>query len=99
MAAKLIIAEEAEGDLDEAYAWYERQRPGLGEDFLRCVDACLQSTRRNPKMHPVVFKQYRRALVRRYPYAVFFEYANRAMTVYGVFHTSRDPNHWRTRLS
>jgi plasmid stabilization system protein ParE len=67
MAAKLIIAEEAEADLDEAFAWYERQRPGLGEDYLRCVDACLQSIRRNPKSHPVVFKHYRRALVRRYP--------------------------------
>ncbi len=34
MAAKLIIAPEAEQDLGEAYAWYEYRRAGLGEEFL-----------------------------------------------------------------
>jgi hypothetical protein len=51
MAADLIIAPEAESDLAEAYAWYERQRIGLGEDFVACVDACIHAIRRTPKMH------------------------------------------------
>ena len=42
MAAKLIVAPEAELDLCEAYVWYERQRIGLGEDFLSSVDVCIQ---------------------------------------------------------
>ena len=33
MAAELIIAPEAEQDVAEAYAWYEIQRSGLGEEF------------------------------------------------------------------
>jgi|SRR3954471_4876115 toxin ParE1/3/4 len=98
MAAKLVVAPEAERDVDEAYAWYERQRVGLGEDFLTCVDACLQAVRRTPKMHQPVHENYRRGLVRRFPYAVFYEYANRTVTVYAVMHTSRDPDRWRGRL-
>jgi hypothetical protein len=43
MAAELIIAPEAEQDLAEAYAWYEDRRPGLGEELLSCVDACIES--------------------------------------------------------
>jgi hypothetical protein len=39
MAAELRIAPEAEQDIEEAYGWYERQRGGLGEEFLTCVDA------------------------------------------------------------
>jgi hypothetical protein len=31
MAAELVIAPEAEKDLDEAYSWYESRRAGLGE--------------------------------------------------------------------
>ena len=31
MAAKLILAPEAELDITEAYVWYEQQRSGLGE--------------------------------------------------------------------
>ena len=31
--------EERDRRLDDAYLWYERQRPGLGEEFLVAVDA------------------------------------------------------------
>ena len=50
MAAKLVMAEEAEKDLDEAYAWYEARRVGLGEEFLSSVDACIQAICRLPKL-------------------------------------------------
>jgi len=98
MAAELIIAPEAALDLDEAHAWYERQRLGLGEEFLTCVDACVQGILRNPEMHTTVHQSYRRGLVRRFPYAVFYEYADGVVTVYGILHTSRDPAKWRQRL-
>ena len=51
-----------------------------------------------PEMHAKVHVEYRRALVRRFPYAVFYEYAEGTVTLYGVLHTSRDPNKWRQRL-
>jgi plasmid stabilization system protein ParE len=70
----------------------------LGEEFLRCVDACIEATRRTPELHGVVHENYRRGLVRRFPYAVFYEYSEDAVTVYGVFHTSRNPDKWRQRL-
>jgi plasmid stabilization system protein ParE len=99
MAAELILAPEAQRDIDEAYAWYERQRTGLGEEFLTCVDACIQAISRTPGMHRVVHENYRRALVRRFPYAVFYEATEDTVTVYCVFHTSRDPEKWRERLA
>jgi hypothetical protein len=69
MAARLIVALEAEQDIAEAFAWYEDQRAGLGEDFLGRVDACIQATLRNPEIHAIVHESYRRALVRRFPFA------------------------------
>lgn len=98
MAAKLIIAPEVEQDLAEASAWYESHRASLGEEFLTCVDACIASILRVPEMQAVVHAQYRRALVRRFPYAVFYKYATNTVTVYAVFHASRDPEKWRQRL-
>lgn len=73
MAAELIIASEAEQDLAETYAWYEGRRTGLGEELLSCVDACIEAIRRMPEMHTVAYENYRRGLVRRVPYAVFYE--------------------------
>jgi hypothetical protein len=68
MAVSLFVAPEAELDLEEAYAWYEKNRPGLGEDFLSSVDACLETIRRQPKMYAPLHEAYRRALIRRFPH-------------------------------
>jgi plasmid stabilization system protein ParE len=98
MAADLVIAPEAGLEIDEAYAWFEDRHPGLGEDFLVRVDACLRAICRSPEMHATIYKEYRKALVRRFPYAIFYEYEAGTVTVYCVHHTSRDPERWRSRL-
>jgi plasmid stabilization system protein ParE len=98
MAAELIIAPEAQLDLEAAYSWYEDRRPGLGEEFLSCVDACIQKICRMPELYEKAHEEYRRALVRRFPYAIFYEYTAGIITVYSIFHGSRDPEKWRNRL-
>jgi plasmid stabilization system protein ParE len=91
MAVELIFAPEVEQDVGEAYGWYELRRPGLGVEFLSCVDACLQSVCRQPELYSKIHQEYRRAIVRRFPYVVFFEHDGNTVTIYGVLHTSRDP--------
>jgi plasmid stabilization system protein ParE len=46
----------------------------------------------------MVHEGYRRSLIRRSLYAIFYECADGRVTVYAVFHTSRDPEKWRQRL-
>lgn len=65
---------------------------------LGCVDACIEALLRSPAMHAKVHENYRRALVRRFPYAIFYEHSDELLTVYCVFHTARDPGKWRQRL-
>ena len=50
-------------------------------------------------MYPVVHEDYRRSLIRRFPYAVFYEQSETTVTIYAVFQTSPDPDKWRQRLS
>jgi plasmid stabilization system protein ParE len=85
----------------EAYAWYEEQQVGLGEEFLRCVDACIQSILRHPKSYEIKFKNYRRGLVRRFAYGVFYEYVENEnkVIVYGIFHSAKNPEKWYERMS
>ena len=98
MAAELILAPEAEQDVTEAYVWYEGRRAGLGEEFLSSLDACMASIGRRPEMYRAVHDGYRRSLIRRFPYAVFYEHTESRVTIYAVFHTARDPDKWRQRL-
>jgi plasmid stabilization system protein ParE len=98
MAARLIIAPEAELDIAEAYVWYEGRRIGLGEEFLGSVDAAMERICRHSLIYPVVYETYRRALIRRFPFAIFFESTETTVIVYAVFHTARDPQKWRHHL-
>ena len=45
MAVELFFAPEAELDIAEAFAWYERRKAGLGEEFLSALDACIEGIR------------------------------------------------------
>ena len=41
---------------------HECQRNGLGEEYLGCVDACIQALSRSPAMYAVVHENYRLSL-------------------------------------
>ena len=92
MAVELILAPEAEDDIAAGYGWYESRRPGLGEDFLSAIEASLASIRRHPEMYGLVYETYRRALLRRFPYGIFYEFSGGTVLIYGVFHTSINPD-------
>lgn len=98
MAAEIRYAAEVEQDLDSGFAWYESRDAGLGDEFLRAVQARISAVARTPEAHQVIYETYRRAVVRRFPFVIIYEYADGVVTVYSVFHTSQDPNKWRERL-
>ena len=51
----------------------------------------------NPRQFPIIFKNVRRALLRRFPYSLFFVVEGDDLTVLACFHASRDPSHWQKR--
>jgi toxin ParE1/3/4 len=93
----LLIEPEAEAELAKAFDWYEAQRPGLGQDFILCIEAALDAVRVRPETFPVILKSTRRALVRRFPYLILFTVNADLVDVVGVFHTSQNPSRWRKR--
>ncbi|MFC1805905.1 type II toxin-antitoxin system RelE/ParE family toxin [Planctomycetota bacterium] len=98
MSCRIIIRPEAERDLAEAFAWYEEHRPGLGDEFLLCVEACLASIQRHPALNVAVRRGTRRALLRRFPFGVFYQVREQTISVLAVCHLSRDPRRWQDRL-
>ena len=93
----MIIRPEAEADLVHARNWYERQREGLGAAFLLCVEEVLVRIGRTPEMYTAVYHDVRRALTRRFPYAVYYRIAGNEVVVLGILHTHRDPREWQSR--
>jgi len=67
MNYEVLLRPEAEADIREVYQWYEEQAEGLGEEFLRAVDACFASVQRTPTAYAMIHKDIRRALLRKFP--------------------------------
>jgi plasmid stabilization system protein ParE len=98
MNFELIIRPEAEADIAEAFDWYETRVPGLGSEFVLVLDALFNSILRNYLIYPTVYKTVRRALTRRFPYAVFFITEETMVVVLSVFHVKRSPRIWMGRV-
>ena len=97
MPPRLLLEPEAEADLAEAFAWYEDQRPGLGSEFFAEVARVLAAIERSPQQFPIIRGQTRRALVHRFPFAVFYVVDPDVIAVTAVLHGRRDPRRWQER--
>jgi toxin ParE1/3/4 len=93
----IIFTQAARAELIEAQDWYEGEASGLGGRFPQAIDAQAKRMSENPRQFPVVFKNVRRALLRRFPYSLFFVVEDDALMVVACFHASRDPSRWRKR--
>ncbi len=98
MRHQIILRAEAEQDLEEAYTWYEARSTGLGFEFLQCIDACIKSIECHPEMYPVVYKQLRRGVVRRFPFVVLYVTRQDSISIMAIFHAARDPKKWKERV-
>lgn len=91
MAAESIILPEADQEIADAYHWLERRSPGLGKDFLRCFDAAMATICGTPEGFAKVLDDFRHIKVRRFPYAIYYEFQNGIVVVYAVFHAAQNP--------
>ncbi len=99
VAFPVIFTPRARAELIDAQDWYENEGPGLGRRFRAAAEAVVEFMGANPRQFPVVYKNIRRALFRRFPYALMFVIeADESLTVIACFHGSRDPAHWKKRM-
>jgi plasmid stabilization system protein ParE len=94
---RLVFRPEAEAELLGARAWYEGERVGLGAIFAAAVETTVTAILQNPLAYPRVKGDTRRALVRRFPYAVYFRPIGDEIIVLAVMHGRRPPRRWRSR--
>jgi plasmid stabilization system protein ParE len=70
----------------EARTWYANIRPELGDRFALTVLATVEAIAEHPLQFPAVYRDYRRAGVRRFPYGIFFEVQEHRIVVIACFH-------------
>jgi plasmid stabilization system protein ParE len=94
---RLELLAEAEEDIAEAVGWYNDRSQGLGDAFLDQVDECFARLQLRPLTFPVVRKDIRRAITKRFPYCVYFVVRGDLVVVVAVVHGRRNPEVWQQR--
>lgn len=99
----LRIHSAAAEEAAEAAAWYEKERPGLGADFERAIDAALDLLER--EIVPLTsipgiagMRGVKRLMLRRFPYAAVVCERDTEIFVIAFAHHARRPGYWRDRL-
>ena len=88
---KIRFLPEADAEFAEARVWYALQRAGLDVALMRRVDETLERINNTPRRFPYVYRRLRRAIVRQFPFAIFYEVTRDEIVVFAVFHSRRNP--------
>lgn len=94
---EIIVRREAQLEVQEAFDYYEEINKGLGFEFMRSLDAALQSVKRNPFAYQTIYKESRRVLLRKFPYAVFYIIEENRIIIIACFNQKRNPIDWLRR--
>jgi plasmid stabilization system protein ParE len=86
----------AQRDIRKARRWYNKQRPGLGNEFVDEVETKLQAICKAPFIHAVFAHDARRATLKRFPYSILYYITTDLLQVVAVGHDKQD---WRNILA
>jgi len=92
----VIIGPRAEQDIEKARQWYEKQQIGLGDRFLQEISQAMVFLKSDADRFPLYHLRFRRILLQRFPYKIFFILEDERTLVFRVLHAKREH---RRRLS
>ena len=94
----VLFHRDARSELDEAIAYYEQQSEGLGLDLLNEVQSAVSDISRSPRRWPPHrITPFRKYLLNRFPYVIFYMERDGAIWIAAIPHQKRRPNYWRRR--
>lgn len=97
MSRPVVFRAVAQQDIAEACQWYEARQPTLGIAFLDEIGNVEQLIGANPELFTAVRGEVRRAILHRFPYAVFYVVRPEFVSVVAVLHHARHPRAWQRR--
>ncbi|VTU02202.1 Putative uncharacterized protein (Fragment) OS=uncultured bacterium PE=4 SV=1: Plasmid_stabil [Gemmataceae bacterium] len=99
MSLPVRLLPEAQEEFDRATDWYAGYGAELARDFVARVGAVVRRIAASPRIHAVVYRGVRKSVVSRFPFVVLYREEANEVLVVSVFHTSRDPSEWQSRLN
>ena len=91
MRRSVVVKENAALQLAEAFLWDEEQQRNLGIAFLEEWESTAEYISSHAEGCSKKYKNFRQAVLRRFPYLVIYEIENDKVIVYSVLNAKRHP--------
>lgn len=95
---KFLLLGPAKNELDEAIAYYESRRPGLGEEFRLEITEAVQRIMDHPAAWTPFSKSTRCCRANRFPYGIVYSIRGEEIVIIAIMHLYRKPGYWKNRL-
>jgi plasmid stabilization system protein ParE len=99
MVLKVRLSTRAQLDIWEIIEWYESRQAGLGERFSNKLNRLLYEIAKHPQYYSFYKEEFRRAILKPFPYLVIFKIAEEEIVIYSIIYGGRDPQLINKRLS
>lgn len=94
---KVRFRSEAESDVVLAREWYDARRLGLGDEFIQALERAIDLVSELPEAFPEIAVGLRRALLGRFPYAVYYHLNGDFVDIIACLHMRRSQSRWSNR--
>lgn len=96
MRFQLKIDTDALNDIQETFEWYETQLKGLGLRYKTQAKKQINSLKKDPYLFSIKYNEIRCRKIEKFPFLIHYliNENTKTVTVFAVFHTSRNPEIW-----
>ena len=93
MRFQLKIDTDALNDIQETFEWYETQLKGLGLRYKTQAKKQINSLKKDPYLFSIKYNEIRCRKIEKFPFLIHYliNENTKTVTVFAVFHTSRNP--------
>jgi len=91
MSYSIFLEPKALVEMQEGFIWYEKQKDGLGDEFIEEIESCYRKLIDNPQRFSYINAIYRRIKTNRFPYVLVYEIDGNVIVIISIRHTKRQP--------
>lgn len=97
MRFHLKIDTDALNDIQETFEWYEMQLKGLGLRYKTQTKKQINSLKKDPYLFSIKYNEIRCRKIEKFPFLIHYliNENTKTVTVFAIFHTSRNPEIWK----
>ena len=88
----------AQTELTYAAAFYDRERPGLGDRFVEEFERVVALLNDNPELGIAIGDNRRSIVFDRFPFRLIYSLEDSVIRIIAICHQKRRPDYWRGRV-